>query len=238
MKTKEPVLFYGVPQGCSFGSIVALEWLGEPYRLCRIDMLQRPWDPLYVRVNPLLKTPALLLEDGRTLSESLAILLHLASRHPESELGVSRSRADADALNQMLAYLVTDFFSAFSPLWAAYDREDLDEGQKKLLRALGREDVAQQCVYLDGLLRDREWLLGSRRSVADAYLSGLARWIGYHKLFDVERDYPHLARHLRKLAADPAVVFARHIEDGVAARSTGRFLGHVTLEELRPLLAA
>ena len=34
----EPVLFYGVPSGCSFGSIVALEWLGIPYKLCRIDM--------------------------------------------------------------------------------------------------------------------------------------------------------------------------------------------------------
>ncbi|MCR7705994.1 glutathione S-transferase, partial [Pseudomonas aeruginosa] len=34
----EPVLFYGVPHGCSFGSIVALEWLGRPYRLCRIEM--------------------------------------------------------------------------------------------------------------------------------------------------------------------------------------------------------
>ena len=34
----EPVLFYGVPQGCSFGSIVALEWLNQPYRLCRINM--------------------------------------------------------------------------------------------------------------------------------------------------------------------------------------------------------
>jgi glutathione S-transferase len=38
------VLFYGVPQGSSFGSIVALEWLGQPYQLCRIEMLQQPWD--------------------------------------------------------------------------------------------------------------------------------------------------------------------------------------------------
>ena len=33
-----PILFYGVPSGCSFGSIVALEWLRQPYHLCRIDM--------------------------------------------------------------------------------------------------------------------------------------------------------------------------------------------------------
>lgn len=57
----QPILFYGVPQGCSFGSIVALEWLGQPYRLCRVEMLEQPWDPLFERINPLYQTPALLL---------------------------------------------------------------------------------------------------------------------------------------------------------------------------------
>ena len=33
-----PILYYGVPSGCSFGSIVALEWLGQPYALSRIEM--------------------------------------------------------------------------------------------------------------------------------------------------------------------------------------------------------
>jgi len=33
-----PILFYGVPEGCSFGAIVALEWSGLPYQLCRIQM--------------------------------------------------------------------------------------------------------------------------------------------------------------------------------------------------------
>jgi glutathione S-transferase len=61
----QPVLFYGVPQGSSFGSIVALEWLGQPYQFCRIEMLQQPWNSLYGDVNPLYLTPALLPENGR-----------------------------------------------------------------------------------------------------------------------------------------------------------------------------
>lgn len=69
-----PILFYGVPQGCSFGSIVALEWLNEPYRLCRINMpedLKAEW---YARVNVVRETPSMMLQDGRTLSQSAAIL--------------------------------------------------------------------------------------------------------------------------------------------------------------------
>ena len=76
----EPVLFYGVPHGCSFGSIVALEWLGRPYRLCRIEMPLETGERTYVRLNPARQTPTLLLEDGRALSESLAILQHLAAQ--------------------------------------------------------------------------------------------------------------------------------------------------------------
>ncbi len=59
----EPVLFYGVPHGCSFGSIVALEWLYRPYRLCRIEMPLETGERTYVRLNPARQTPTLLLED-------------------------------------------------------------------------------------------------------------------------------------------------------------------------------
>ena len=35
----EPILVYGFPAGSSMGLVAALEWLGKPYRLCRVDML-------------------------------------------------------------------------------------------------------------------------------------------------------------------------------------------------------
>ncbi|MFC6980781.1 hypothetical protein [Microbulbifer taiwanensis] len=47
-----PVLFYGVPSGCSFGSIVALEWLGKPYQLCRVEMPEAATSDSYRRINP------------------------------------------------------------------------------------------------------------------------------------------------------------------------------------------
>ncbi|WP_439886199.1 glutathione S-transferase family protein [Pseudomonas sp. MBLB4123] len=232
----QPVLFYGVPQGCSFGSIVALEWLGEPYQLCRIEMLEQPWDRLFGRINPLYQTPALLLENGEALSESLAILLHLAARAPHSPLGPRQGTAEFDRLNQMLAYLVTDFFSAFNPLWIAYEKDELNDEARAVLRALGQEKVADACAYLNQLLSDRPWLLGDERSLADAYLAGVARWAEYHQLFDLQQDYPHLAHYLARLAADPAVRFATALEQGEPANGNGGFMGHVQLEQLRPRL--
>ncbi|MGY6564450.1 MAG: glutathione S-transferase family protein [Halomonadaceae bacterium] len=234
----EPVLFYGVPQGCSFGSIVALEWLGKPYRLCRIEMLEQPWDALYAKINPLFKTPALLLEDGEPLTESLAILQHLAARDLEARLGFAQGSREFDRLNQMLAYLNTDFFAAFGPLWTLYDTQGMSGVEQEMLRRLGRESVAESCVYLNELLAEREWLLGDARSVADAYFVGIARWAEYHRLFDLKQEYPNLARHLAKLKDDPAVRFAEAIERGELPTGVGHFKGHVSLHELESRLAA
>jgi glutathione S-transferase len=230
------VLFYGVPQGCSFGSIVALEWLGQPYQLCRIEMLEQPWDPLYGQINALYQTPSLLTEDGAVVNESLAILLHLAARSAEAGLGPRQGSAAFDRLNQMLSYLVSDFFAAFKPLWIAYEKADLTAEQRVLLQAVGREQVSNACTYLNQLLADRAWLLGEQRSLADAYLAGVARWVSYHQLFDLPADYPNLARYLDRLGSDAAVRFATAIEQGEAVAGAGAFQGHIELGQLRSRL--
>ncbi|MDT4852120.1 hypothetical protein FQZ97_863400 [compost metagenome] len=137
----------------------------------------------------------------------------------------------------MLSYLVTDFFSAFNPLWIAYEKAELNDDQRAVLREVGHEKVADACNYLNHLLSDRQWLLGDQRSLADAYLAGVARWTEYHQLFDLHSDYPHLARHLDTLAADLGVIFATAIEQGGEASGNGSCKGHVSLEELRPRLS-
>lgn len=164
----EPVLFYGVPQGCSFGSIVALEWLGESYRLCRINMPEDMQGKEYARINPVRETPVLLLEDRTPLSESAAILNNLAARGIAKGLGFKQGTRGFDRLNQTLAFLNTTFFSAFSPLWKAYEMEENPPVQE-MLRKLGHEEVTKAHRHLEAMLGDRDWLAGETRTVADAY---------------------------------------------------------------------
>ena len=92
------ILFYGVPEGCSFGSIVALEWSGLPYRLCRIQMPEVVSGDEYRHINAVGETPSLLLEDGRTISESLAILHHIGARAIGGGLGFAQGSEDFDRL--------------------------------------------------------------------------------------------------------------------------------------------
>lgn len=106
-----------------------------------------------------------------------------------------------------------------------------------MLRELGQAEVAKAHAQVEAMLANSEWLAGNQRTIADAYFSGLARWATYHRAVE-QRDYPKLHRLVQRLEADPAVIFAHAIEDEQPAKSSGGFRGHVTLEELRPRLAA
>lgn len=227
----EPVLLYGVPQGCSFGSIVALEWLNQPYRLCRVNMPEDMQTDLYAQINPVRETPALLLENGAVLTESAAILQNIAARGIAQGLGFAQGTLEFDRLNQRLAFLNTTFFSAFSPLWRAYEMEENPPVQN-MLRDLGGSSVAKAHAQLDAMLANQEWLVGNQRTVADAYFVGLARWANYHRVIK-QTDYPNVLGLFEKLEADPAVAFAHAIEEARPAKSAGGFRGHVTFEELR-----
>lgn len=227
----EMLLFYGVPHGCSFASIVAMEWLGQPYRLCRIDMPVDGADDTYVRINPARETPALLLEDGEAINESLAILHHLIARDTRGRLGYRQGTREYDRLNHTLALLHTTCHSAWGALFYAGEAggSKAQEARAKAARAYGR---------VEAILAQHEWLAGDAPTVADAYLYGTARWGEELGFFDMRHEYPRLHAHRQRMLADPAVAFAHAIEDQRPATMNGGFLGHVALEEVGAYLQA
>jgi glutathione S-transferase len=224
----DPILFYGVPAGCSFGSIVALEWSGRPYRLCRIEMPRTVGSAAYRRLNPLGETPTFIAESGDVFSQSLAILQHIARSSADPRMGPRLGAAGFDRLVEMLAFLHTSFFSAFSPLWQAF--EGAETGEKDVLRAVGGRKVRKAYDQLAALLDGRKWLVGDGPTMADAYFTGIARWNDFHKVFG-RGEHPALTALQSRLEEDPAVQFAMAIEHEREARSAGGFHGHVGLAE-------
>lgn len=221
-------LFYGVPEGCSFGSIVALEWSGAKYHLCRIQMPEIVSGEDYRRINPVGETPTLMLPDGRMLSESMAVLGHVAAKAVDKGFGFEPGSRDDDRLKQMLAFLNTSFFNAFGPLWYAFEHDLADEA-KAALRAYGIAKVEKAHAALELMLGGKEWLMGDKRSLADAYFMGVARWNDFHKVVD-RAQFPALNSLYQRMLDDPAVRFAHAIEHEEQAVSAGGFLGHVSLE--------
>lgn len=227
----EPILIYGFPLGSSMGLVAALEWLGKPYRLCRVDMLGEMREPSYARINARHETPALITDQGRALTETMAIAEWLAARDAENRISSDPLSAQADRMRQIMAFINTGFTGAFSPLWAALEMEPPRPALQAALREWGKEAVIERHDKLEAMVGDDPYFVGDRPTLADALFIGIARWLEFHEVADPGR-WPKLAALRARLEADPAITFATALESGDSVAGSGAFRGHIPLAEV------
>lgn len=226
-----PILVYGFPSGSSMGLIAALEWLGKPYRLCRVDMFGEMRDPAYANLNPRIETPAFITDQGDVLTETMAIAAWLEARDTERRISFDPLTRDADRMHQLMAFINTGFTGAFSPLWAAMEMDVLEPAVQAAWQKLGIEGVLDRHDKLEGLIEGGPYLLGDRPTLADGLLIGVARWLEFHKVAEIAR-WPKIAAIRQVLEADPAVVFATGLENGEHLLGSGCCQGHVALADV------
>lgn len=227
----EPILVYGFPLGSSMGLVSALEWLGQPYRLSRVDMLGEMRDPSYARINARHETPAFVTPEGRVFTETMAITAWLEARDAERRVSFDPLSPEAERVHQLIGFLNTGFTGAFSPLWFALEMDNADPTIQTSLRRWGKERVRERHDKLEALVGDGPYLVGDRPTLADGVLIGVARWLEFHEAGERDR-WPKLAAIRRRLEADPAVIFATAIENGETPAGSGAFRGHVPLIEV------
>lgn len=230
----DPILFVGHPLGSSLGLVCAFEWLGMPYRVARVAMPDDMTGEAYGRINGRRETPVLIREDGSVLTETMAIALWLEGQDRDFRISFPAGSAQAHRMHQLMGFLNSSFTGAFSPLWAALEMPQATEAHREILRSFGREGVARRHAQLEAMVGDGSYLVGDRPTLADALLAGVGRWVEFHQAVDSTR-YPKLQALKRRLAADPAVRFARGLEEGAIGDGSGAMRGLVPLAEALPI---
>jgi glutathione S-transferase len=81
------------------------------------------------------------------------------------------------------------------------------------------------------MIGDCDWLAGDRPTLADGVLIGVARWLDFHEVADRAR-WPKLDALRQRLEANPAVIYATELENGVESRGSGACQGHVALAKV------
>lgn len=227
----EPILVYGFPAGSSMGLVAALEWLGRPYRLCRVDMLGEMRDPSYAQLNARHETPALVTDRGHVVTETMAIAAWLEARDPDRRISFDPLSPQADRMRQLMGFINTGFTGAFSPLWHVMEAEGLTPSAQAALNDFGRASVVERHDKLEQMIgQDTAFLMGDNPTLADGLFIGIARWLDIHEVAD-RRRWPKLSALRDRLEADPAVIFATALESGEPATGSGSCLGHVGLSE-------
>lgn len=218
-----PTLFYR-PGTCSLGSMITAEWTKLPYQLCRLTTADTE-SVGFLRINPLGEVPVLKIGRG-FLSESFAILQHLALQHPrhgrEINLTFPYGHSSFDKMNQVLSYLVSGLHPAFGPL---FDHGVTREVKHRIVSG----PLLEQMNFVDRHLVDRGLIFG-QRTIADAYLYGIIRWA--NGLYDIPAEFPNIANFQSILDDDDGVRFAVDTEKGKPAKTSGMFLEHVELKEI------
>ncbi len=133
----------------------------------------------YRAINPMGRVPTLILPDGTTLTETLAILVTLADRHPDSGLLPPPGETPRAVALRWMALLAGEFYPHVTR-WDYPDRFGPDAAAiRDRAQEMGRETlrVVEAHAGLSGE-PDAPFLLGARFSVADIYLAVLSRWMG------------------------------------------------------------
>jgi len=222
----DPILVYGVPEGSSMGLIAAFEWLGEPYKLCRVDMLGEMREPSYARINARHETPALITPEGRVITETMAITAWLETSDSARKLSFDPHSAEAERMHQLIGFINTGFTGAFSPLWTALEMDDPDLTYKQALIKLGTAQVIERHDKLEAMIGAATFLCGDRPSLADAVFIGVARWLDFHQVAPRQR-WPNIDRLRAQLEVNPAVRTALAIEVGETS-----IVGHIKLADV------
>ena len=189
---------------CSLSPHIILREAGLDFSIEAVDLATKKTETGadFLLTNPKGQVPALLLDDGSLLTEGVAIVQYIADQVPDRQLmpavgSIARYKAIG-----WLNFVATEMHKGFSPLFNPQSPD--------AYKAIAIDRLHKNFAYLDGLLATQNYLLGTRFSVADAYLFTVTNW-AYALKLDMA-SYAHISAYQARIAARPAVEAALKAE--------------------------
>jgi len=174
--------------------------LGIGYEREELDVVDRSNRPeLLGELNPALRVPTIVLDDGRSLGESNAILWYFAE-------GTEYLPEDSFERAKVLQWMFFEQYShepniAVVRFWVRFAASPGPESEIEARRAAGHRALAAMEREFAG----REFLVGGRYSIADMALYAYTHVAEDEGGFDLS-GYPGLGAWLQRVAAQPGHV--------------------------------
>ncbi|WP_085899247.1 glutathione transferase GstA [Kiloniella majae] len=185
---------YYKPGACSLASHIVLHELGQDFDIEKVDTEIKKTESGedFLDVNPNGYVPALKLNNGEVLTEGAAILQYLADQKPEADLVPVSGSIDRARLQGHLNFISSELHKAFGPFFTG--KADGDA------RAPAEANVLKKMAHFEKILSDgRDYLLGDKFSVADAYLFVVSNWSNF---VGIKLDkVPNLSAFVKRVAS-------------------------------------
>lgn len=186
---------------------MAVHWmlieLGVPFEAKRVNInAGEQRSPEYLRINPAGRVPTLLI-DGIPYTESAALLMRLAERHPEKGLAPQPDAPARAAWLETMIYLANTLLPAMRDWF--YAEKDGDPEGADAVKSLARRRIEGAWDRLDAALSDgRTYLVGEKLSTADLLATMLMRWA--RNMPRPATSWPHLASYIQRMRALPSFI--------------------------------
>ena len=166
---------YYVPGAASMSAHMTLIEIGAPFRLERVDFEhQGQRSEAYLRLNPMGQVPTLVIDD-QPYTESAAILMMMADRHPDAGLAPQPGTAERNEWYQWLVFMSNALGANFRNWFYPQDLGSADH--PPAVRAALQARIEGVWIRLDNHLATRgPYLLGDQVSAADVQLIMHMRW--------------------------------------------------------------
>ncbi len=199
---------YNRPGSGGFVVEAALTLAEAPFEL--VELGSKPGTPLpeeFKETNPWGQLPTLFLPDGSIMTESSAMLVHIAAAHPEKSLAPPPGTPAHAKFLRWTVFAGVNLYESVArrgyPFRYTDDKDGYDAVRNASIRRMG-EALAVAEAHIDG-----PFLLGEDMCLADIYLAMFFIWhMG-------ELDAPHLAEIAEVMRAHVVVgqIWRRHFGD-------------------------
>ncbi|MBS0296613.1 MAG: glutathione S-transferase family protein [Proteobacteria bacterium] len=185
--------------------------LKVPFELVLVDLASGANKAAdYLALNPEGKVPTMMV-DGRPMSESTAILMLLAERHPDAGLAPAEGAPGRPEYLQWMVYLANALMPSFRRWF--YAEKGVPE-HVDALKADAREWIEGVWNRVEMQLGDgRAFLLGEKISAADYLLTMLTRWS--RNMEKPATQWPKLGAYIARMKQQPGLIEA-HAREGLS----------------------
>jgi glutathione S-transferase len=195
---------YFSPGACSLSPHIVLREAGLPFELEQVNLqakkLKSGGD--FLEINPKGQVPVLKLDSGDILTEGPAIVQYVADQKPESGLAPKAGTIPRYHVQEWLNFITSELHKSFTPLFKPNTPEEYAK--------ISKENLANRFSFLDKELGKRQYLMGDKFTVPDAYAFTVVGWSKY-KDIDLSR-WPNLKGYIDRVAARPKVQEAMKAE--------------------------
>ncbi|MFT5220688.1 MAG: glutathione S-transferase [Planctomycetota bacterium] len=204
---------FWAPNSGAFAPQILLEEAGAKYELVKLDLDQGDQHNAdFLAINPRGQVPALQLDDGSILTESAAIMIHLADCHADAGLLPPAGSSQRAQVYRWLIFAVANIYEADLRVFYS-DLYTSDSNCVESIKQRGREDLDAAWDLLETELGKGPYLLGDRYSIIDPYLLMLTGW--HEQPAQLMARCPGLARLCESVKARKAVqlIWSQNVPD-------------------------